>query len=61
MGEDKECCCEKKHEDHICMLKIKGKIRKIKDLTCTPNVACINCGVETNSKDNVCLPVTLFI
>jgi len=61
MGEDKVCSCEKKHEGHICMLKCKGLIKEIKNLTGTPNVACINCGAEANSEDNVCLPVTLFV
>ena len=61
MGEDKLCNCEEKHQDHICMLKCKGKSREIKDFTSNPNVACCNCGEVTNSEDNVCLPVPLFI
>jgi hypothetical protein len=61
MGEDKECCCEEKHESHICTLILKGKTRKVRDISSTPNVACINCGAEANSRDCVCLPITLFI
>jgi hypothetical protein len=61
VGEDKICNCEEKHQDHICMLKCKGKAHKIKDLANTPNFACSICGEEANSEDNVCLPVPLFV
>jgi hypothetical protein len=61
MGEDTVCCREEKHDGHLCALKIKGKARKITELTRTPNVACSNCGEVANSEDNLCLPVSLFI
>ena len=55
------CCCEEKHEGHICWLRLKGNTPKIKELTSTPTVACFNCGEEANSSDNVCSPVPRFI
>lgn len=61
MGEDKVCDCEEKHHGHICMLLCKGKIHEIKELTCTPNFACMSCGEEANSEDNVCIPAPLFV
>jgi hypothetical protein len=61
MGQDKVCSCEEKHQEHLCELKSKGMTRKIIQLTGNPNVACANCGEETNTEDNVCSPVSLFI
>lgn len=61
MGDDKKCNCEEKHQDHICMLKCKGRTNKIKDLTLSPNIACLTCGEEADSGDNVCRPVPLFV
>jgi hypothetical protein len=61
MGECTVCCCDEKHEGHICQLRIKGNTRKIEELTSTPKVACFNCGEEANSLDNVCSPVSLFV
>jgi hypothetical protein len=61
MGEDKICNCEEKHQGHICMLICKGRIHEIKELTSTPNVACLSCGEEANSEDNVCIPAPLFV
>jgi len=61
MGKDKICTCEEKHQNHLCVLKCKGKVNKIKDLTGTPNVACLTCGEEANSEENVCIPVPLFV
>jgi len=61
MGDDNKCLCKEKHQGHICMLKCKGKTHEIKILTSTPNVACLTCGEEANSEDNVCLPAPLFV
>ena len=61
MGDDKSCICSEKHARHICMLKIRGKAHEIKNVTSTPNVACVKCGEEANSEDDVCAPVPLFI
>jgi hypothetical protein len=61
MGENKPCCCEEKHQCHICTLKCKGLNHEIKQATSTPNVACFNCGEEANSEENVCVPIPLFI
>jgi hypothetical protein len=61
MGEDRLCDCKEKHQDHLCMLKCKGKTHKIKELTRTPNVACSSCGEEANSEDDVCIPMPLFV
>jgi hypothetical protein len=61
MEEDKICDCEEKHRGHICVLKCKGKTHVIKEVTSTPNIACLTCGEQANSEDNVCIPVPLFV
>lgn len=61
MGEDKKCSCEEKHPGHICALRGKGLTNEIRHLTGNPNVACLICGEEADSEENVCLPGPLFI
>jgi hypothetical protein len=61
MAECSVCCCEEKHEGHICWLRIEGNTQKIKEITSNPKVSCFNCGEEVNSSDNVCSPVSLLI
>lgn len=61
MGEDNKCCCEEKHQVHICVLRCKEKTSEVERMTNTPNVICFNCGEGANSKDNVCSPVQLFV
>ncbi len=61
MVDDEVCRCDEKHQGHLCALRCKGLIHRIKQSTSTPNVACAKCGEEANSEDNVCMPVPLFI
>lgn len=61
MGEDGICSCKEKHACHVCLLRAKGLTHEIKQITSTPNVACLNCGEEANSEENVCSPVPLFV
>jgi hypothetical protein len=61
MGKDTECSCKEKHHGHICTLKCREKTLEVERKTSTPDVICLYCGVEANSKDNVCSPVQLFV
>jgi hypothetical protein len=61
MDEEIICNCLEKHPTHICMLRHKGLISTVRQLARFPNVACGNCGEETDSEDNVCMPVPLFL
>jgi hypothetical protein len=61
MDEEIECCCEEKHAEHICVLRGKGLVCRVKSLTGKPNVICGNCNNEADSEDNVCRPIPMFI
>ncbi len=64
MGEDghgAQCGCKVKHDGHLCVLRVRGKIREVTRRTCSPNVACHACGEKANSAEDVCQPVPLFI
>ena len=61
MRENELCPCEEKHRGHLCELRYKGLTHRIRQVTDSPNIACLKCGEEANSEDNVCLPVALFI
>jgi hypothetical protein len=61
MDEEIICNCLEKHPAHICMLRHKGLISTVRQLTRSPNVVCCNCGEEVDSEDNVCIPVPLFL
>jgi hypothetical protein len=61
MGKERECTCKGKHRDHICVLRCKEKTKEVEQKTGNPNVVCLNCGIEANSRDNVCSPVQLFV
>jgi hypothetical protein len=61
MDDDTACRCVEKHYSHLCVLRSKEKSGEIASKTNTPNVVCNKCGEEANSKDNVCLPVQLFV
>jgi len=61
MGVENVCNCVEKHPKHICVLKNKGLVSAVRDLTHHPNVVCLNCGEVVKSEDNVCIPAPLFI
>lgn len=60
-GKDKICRCKKRHENHLCELRAKGRTHQINQLIRKPNVACGICGEMADSEEDICLPVPLFI
>lgn len=61
MNDDMKCRCEEKHAEHICVLRSKGLVCKVKSLTGKPNVICENCNTVADSEEHVCMPAALFI
>lgn len=61
MDDDGRCSCRENHQNHLCVLRSKGKIKEIKEQTSIVNVACLVCGEEANSEDHVCVPAPLFV
>jgi len=55
-----QCCCEEKHEDHICELDRKGETARIRYITDDPVVTCLSCGSEANASEHVCTPVPIY-
>jgi len=53
------CACGELHTGHICWLSQMGLLNEVHHLTCTPTVACSECGAKANLPHNVCFPKPL--
>lgn len=61
MDDDIQCGCAEKHKEHICVLRGKGLVCRVKCLTDKPNVICETCNHQANCEENVCKPLPLFV
>ena len=59
MEHNKTCTNEQNHQDHICILQVKGLIKEAELLANNPAVKCFTCGEKANAVANICVPVSL--
>ncbi len=55
----KPCILPEFHSGHMCELESQQEWDIIRQITENPTVKCENCGAETNSSRNVCMPTEL--
>lgn len=48
------CQDSKNHSNHMCSLKLQGRLDEVKKLSDQPTVECGHCGAKANSIQNIC-------